>query len=90
MQHGQLAGATLGCEKSGNPDRPAEGSCLQPAGVFTQGQNSNFHFHQSFRTVFNLRGAVLQPPFAHWNPGRCVTQSLAFNQQTGEFDAVQP
>ena len=90
MQHGSFAVAALGSKKSGQFDHPSEGCCLQPAGSFAQGHDSNFHFHQSFRTVFNLRGAVLQPPFAHWNPGRCVTQSLAFNQQTGEFDAVQP
>ncbi len=90
MQHGQLAGTTFGGEKSGNFDRPAKGRCLQPTGVFTQGQHRDFHFHLSLRTVFDLRGTVLQPPFAYRNSGRCVAQSLALNQQTGEFDAVQP
>lgn len=90
MQHGQFAGATFCSQKSGNFYRPAKGGCLKPAGRFAQSQHSNFQFYLSLRTVFSLRGAVLQPPFAHWNPGRCVTQSLAFNQQTGEFDAVQP
>src|SRR6185369_2994205 len=90
MQHGSLAVATAGSEKSSQFDDPAEGCCLEPAGGFAQGQNSNFHFHQTLCTAFNLRGAMLQPPFTDWYAGRGVTQSFALNQLTGDFDAVQP
>jgi len=90
MQHGRFAVATFGSEKSGHLDCPAEGCCLQPAGGFAQGQNSNFHFYQAFCTAFSLRGSVLQPSFADWHAGRGVAQGFAFNQPSGEFDTVQP
>ena len=90
MQHRHLAEAAFGCEKSSQLDCPAEGCCLQPAGAFTQGQNSDFHFHQTLRTVFNLRGAVLQPSLTDWNSGWRMAQSLALDQRSGDFDAVQP
>lgn len=90
MQHGQFAGATFCSQKSGNFYHPAKGGCLKPAGRFAQGQHSNFQFYLSLRTVFSLRGAVLQPPFAYWNPGWRVAQCFALNQVAGEFDAVQP
>ncbi len=90
MQHGSLAVTTAGREKSGQFDGPTEGGCLEPAGGFAQGQNSNFHFHQTLCTAFSLRGAMLQSPFTDWYAGRGVTQGFALNQLTGDFDAVQP
>ena len=89
MQYGQLAGATFGSEKSGNPDRPPKGCCLQPVSGFTQSQNSDFHFHQPLHSIFDLRGAMLQPPFAYRNSAGGIAQSLALDQVSGEFDAVQ-
>ena len=90
MQYGRSAFQTSSGEKSGHRDRSPKGCCLQPAGAFAQGQNSNFHFHLSLLTAFGLCRAVLQAPFTDWYAGRGVAQCLAFNQQTGEFDAVQP
>ena len=54
MQYGRFAVTTLGCQKTSHFDFPAKGSCFQPAGGFTQGQYSDFQFHQAFNTTFNL------------------------------------
>ena len=90
MQYGRFAVAASGSQKSGQSDRPAEGCCLQPAGGFAQGQNSDFHFHQTLSTAFGLCGAMLQPPLTDWYAGRGVAQDFALDQLAGEFDAVQP
>ncbi len=90
MQHGHLAVATPGSQKSGYFDRPAEGSCFKPAGRLTQGEDSDFQIDQSFCTIFGLRGGMLQPSFADLHTGRGITQGFAFNQGAGERDAVQP
>jgi len=90
MQHGRSAGQALGGEKSGQFDRPPQGSRLQPTGIFTQGHDSDFHFHQAFLATFNLRGTVLQPSFADWYSGRRMAQRFALDQFAGECDAVQP
>ncbi len=90
MQHGRLAVATPGREKASHIDFPAEGYRLKPAGGFAQGHNGDFHLHQAHCTAFGLRGAVLQPSFANRHSGRGIAQSLALDQLSGEFDAVQP
>jgi len=90
MQYGGLAVSASCSEKSSQPERPTEGCCLQPAGGFAQGQNSDFHFHQTLCTAFGLCGAVLQPPLTDWYAGRGVAQDFALDQLAGDFDAVQP
>jgi len=90
MQHGGLAVAAPGCEKPGHRDRPTEGGCLKPEGVFAQSHDSDFNFHQTLCIAFDLRRAVLQPRFADWNTGRCVAQGLALDQFSGDRNAVQP
>ena len=90
MQNGRFAVAASGCEKSSHADCPAKGGCLQPAGGFAQGQNSNFHFHQALCIIFDLRGCVLQHSFADRYAGRGMAQGLARDQFAGEFDTVQP
>ena len=80
MQHGRLAVATPGSKKSSQFDYPAKGGCLEPAGGFAQGQNSNFYFYQSICTAFNLRGVVLQTPFADRHTGWRIAQCFALNQ----------
>ena len=90
MQHGRSAVAALRGEKSGHFDRPTEGACLQPAGTFTQGHDSDFHFHLAQRTAFHLLRGMLQHPFADGYSGGGVAQYLALDQLAGEFDAIQP
>ena len=90
MQYGRFAVATLGSQKTGHVDLPTEGCCFQPAGGFTQGQYSDFQFHQALDTTFNQFGAMLQASFTDWHSGWCVAQAFALNQQAGESDAIQP
>jgi hypothetical protein len=90
MQHGRSAGETLGSQKSSQLDFPTEGSCLQPAGIFTQGHDSDFNFYQALCSTFSLRGAVLQPSLTDWHSGWRIAQGFALDQFSGECDAVQP
>ena len=89
MQHGCFAIAAFGGEKASQPDCSAKGCRLQPGGRFTQSQNSNFNFHQTLCTAFNLRRFVLQLPFAYRHSCGGVTQCFALDQQSGDFDTVQ-
>lgn len=80
MQYRRLAVSASGSEKTCRLERSTEGSSLQPTGIFTQGHDINFHFNQPLRTIFDLRGTVLQPSFADRNSGRGITQGFALNQ----------
>ena len=90
MQHGSSAIATPGSEEPGHLDRPGEGCCLEPAGGFAQGHDSDFHLYFAQRTGFHLFGGMLQHSFTDGHPGGRVAQYLALDQLAGEFDAVQP
>lgn len=89
MQYGRFAVSTPGSEKSSQLDRPSQGGCLQPAGRFTHGQNSDFNFHQTLCTRFDLRRAVLQLSFTDRHANRCIAQRFTLDQLTGYFDTVQ-
>ncbi len=90
MQYRSPAFQAARGEKSADLDRSTEGYRLQPAGTFAQGQNSDLHFHLPFPAAFNLQRLVLQPPFTDRHAGRGVAQGLAFDQQAGKLEAVQP
>ncbi len=77
MEHGGLAVAAPGCQKSGHSDRPTEGYRLKPAGGFAQGHDGNFTSHLPRCAGFFLLRSVFQDTFANRNSGGGITQRLA-------------
>ena len=86
----QLFAALASCSKKARqPQVRPRRRGLQPFGGFTQTDGLDFTFNPPWATGFDLFRLMSNDAFRNRHAGRGVTQRLALDQCSREFDAVQ-